>query len=79
MGMTNNVTLRKFFTDPFFTDRASFYLIYQGLIVLYYIILFWRIGMAEDIKENEEKNELPDFTFNREKDDFIFFDSIKSG
>ena len=35
--------------------------------------------MAEDIKENEEKNELPDFTFNREKDDFIFFDSIKSG
>jgi len=34
--------------------------------------------MAEDINENEEKNELPDFTFNREKDDFIFFDSIKS-
>lgn len=34
--------------------------------------------MAEEINENEEKNELMEFSFNREKDDFIFFDSIKS-
>ena len=33
--------------------------------------------MAEESNE-ERKEELPDFSFNREKDDFIFFDSIKS-
>ena len=34
--------------------------------------------MAEDVKEETEKNELPEFSFNREKDDYIYFDSIKS-